>query len=182
MRYFDLLSKLDAQARFLGILSVFLAGALLLMTFAFLKLYTSKTVVILPPRVDKEFWVSGDTLSTSYLEQVAYFIADRFLSVSPESVDRSLDMIKPFFSTDTHILRKLDEYLVRYAKTIKEEDLYQVFYPLQFFVDKEKSKLVVVGNLHKISGGQYLGEESVNLSIEFYVKNGRFFVKGISLE
>jgi len=182
VKYFDLLSKLDAQARFLGLTTVFLALCLLFMTLTVFFLYSKKTVVILPPKVDKEFWVSGDTLSSSYLEQVAYFIADRILSVSPHNVESSLSTIKPFFSTEPEDIESLNKVFVEIAKTIKENDYYQVFYPLRFYVDKNRNKLVVDGILRKMSGMQYIGEERRSVVIDFYVNNGRFFIKGIEVK
>ena len=177
MKYFDLLSKLDAQARFLGLIASLLALALLLMTFVVFSLYTKKTVVVLPPKITEEFWVAGDILSSSYLEQVAYFIADRVMTVSPQNVDASLDMIKPFFSTAPEDLDTLNKTFMSIAKTVKENDYYQVFYPLRFFVNKDK--LVVEGVVRKMSGMQYIGQERKRVEIEFYVKNGRFFVKSL---
>ncbi len=182
MKYFDLLSKLDAQTRFLGLTTTLLAGCLLLMAFTIFSLYSRKTVVILPPRVEKEFWVSGNTLSSSYLEQVAYYIADRVMTVSPQNVESSLDMIRPFFSTDPEDLKSLDRVFVRIAKTIRENDYYQVFYPLRFMIDRKKSRLVVEGLVRKMSGMQYIGQERRTVLIEFFVRNGRFFVKGIEVK
>jgi len=181
VKYFDFVTKLDAQTRFLGLIASLLAATVLILGFTIFALYSKKTVVILPPKVEKEFWVSGNVLSTSYLEQVAYFIADRVLSVSPQNVDASLDMIKPFFSTDPSDLEQLEKVFLRVSKTIKENDYYQVFYPLKFYVDVKHNKLTVDGILKKMSGGQYLGEERRMLEIIFYVRNGRFFVKSLKL-
>lgn len=181
MKYFDLLSKLDAQARFLGLISTLLAVALLLMSFTIYSLYSKKSVIVLPPKVDKEFWVSGDTLSTSYLEQVGYFIADRIMSVSPQNVDRSLDAVKPFFTTDPDKLKALDEVFIKIAQTIKENDYYQSFYPLRFYVDKKGNSLVIEGVVRKMAGMQYIGEERKRVEIKFIIKNGRFFVESIEV-
>jgi len=180
VKYFDLLSKLDAQARFLGLIATLLALCLLFLSFTVFSLYSKKTVVILPPKVDKEFWVSGDTLSTTYLEQVAYFIADRVLSVSPHNVESSLSTIKPFFSTNPEDVENLNKVFVNLVKTVKENDYYQVFYPLRFYA--EKDKLVVDGILRKMSGMQYIGEERKSVVIYYFVNNGRFFVKGIEVK
>ncbi len=181
MKYFDLISKLDAQTRFLGLVATLLTAGLLFMSFTTYSLYSEKTVVILPPRVEKEFWVAGDTLSSSYLEQVAYYIADRMMTVSPQNVESSLDMIRPFFSTDPEDLKRLDRTFVRIAKTVRENDYYQVFYPLRFRIDQKNSRLIVEGMVRKMSGMQYIGQERKTVVINFHVRNGRFFVKGIEV-
>jgi len=182
VKYFDLLSKLDAQARFLGLVSSLLAFALLFMAFTVYSLYSKKAIVILPPKVDREFWVSGDTLSSAYLEQVAYYIADRVMTVSPQNVESSLDMIRPFFSTNPEDLENLDRVLIRIAKVVKENDYYQVFYPLRFMLDGKRQRLAVEGIVRKMSGMQYIGQERKRVVIEFFVRNGRFFVKGIEID
>jgi len=181
MKYFDFVQKLDAQTRFLGLITTLLAGAVFVLTVTILLLYSKKTVVVLPPKVEKEFWISGNSLSTSYLEQIAYYIADRVLSVSPQNVDQSLDMIKPFFSTDPDDVRGLEDTFTKVSGTVRENDYYQVFYPTRFYVNRKKMKLVVEGILRKMSGGQYLGEERKVVEISFFVRNGRFFIKALKL-
>lgn len=138
-------------------------------------------MVILPPKVEKEFWVSGNVLSTTYLEQVAYYIADRVMSVSPQNVDSSLDMLKPFFSMAPEDLEALEKVFMKISKAIKENDYYQVFYPLRFFVDSKRKVIVVEGIVRKMSGMQYIGEERKRVEIGFYVRNGRFFVKSLKV-
>jgi len=181
VKYFDILSKLDAQARFLGLTTLALGIALLFMSFTVFSLYSKKTVVVLPPKVDREFWVSGDTLSTSYLEQVAYFVADRVLSVSPANVDASLEMVKYFFSTNPDEVKELEKLFVKIAKTIRENDYYQVFYPFRFHVDKKQSKMVVLGEVRKMSGNQYIGTRRVSVEIFFRVRNGRLYITALKV-
>ncbi len=171
--------KLDRENRvlklgFLSLLIIFLAQS-----FLVIYLYNKKTVVILPPKIDREIWVTESTVSKSYLEQAAYYIADRILNVSPQSIDNSIDSILPFFTTQPEALRKIKEKLTEYINQIKENDISQAFYPMRFSILKDRTKrpfMRVEGILKRISGDIYIGQEKAVLDLYFTVKNGRLII------
>jgi len=179
MKFWNFWEKLDRENRvlklgFLALLIIFAIQAYLV-----IKLYDRKTVVVLPPKVEKEFWVAGDSLSRSYLEQVSYFIADRLLNVSPENVKSSIDMVLPFLTTEPENLKKIREQLVEYAREIVDNDIYQSFYPMRFLIARDRNKrpfMRVEGILRRTSGDVYLGQQKAVLDLFFKVRNGRLII------
>ena len=53
----------------------------------------SERTVIVPPNIDKSFWVSKDKASREYLEQMGYFLMQLTLNVTPQSVDHQAKLL-----------------------------------------------------------------------------------------
>ncbi|WP_457641308.1 TraE/TraK family type IV conjugative transfer system protein [Persephonella sp.] len=181
-KYYNFWEKIITENRIYQTVIVVLAGVIIAEGVLINSLFKEKQVVILPPKIEKEFWVAGDKLSTSYLEQVAYYIADRVLSVSPLNVDHSFDAILPFLTTDPETIKDIQTSLALQAKKIKDNDIYQVFYPMKFWVDDKRYKMYVEGMLKKMTANTYLGQERVVLELRFTVKNGRLLVTSIEIK
>ena len=64
-----------------------LVALLLMLNFvqAFTTLFKSHRVVVVPPTTTREFWVEGNRVSASYMEEMALFFGSLLLDVSPES-------------------------------------------------------------------------------------------------
>lgn len=182
MKYYNFWEKLLTENRIYQIVIIALVIVIIVEGILINSLFKEKQVVILPPKIEKEFWVAGDKLSTSYLEQVAYYIADRVLSVSPATVDQSFDAILPFLTTDPEAVKSIQSSLNLQAKKIKENDIYQIFYPMRFSVDEKRHKMYVEGMLRKMTGSTYIGQEKVILELFFTVKNGRLLITSIDVK
>lgn len=95
MKFLSYVEKLEKENRLFYVVVLGLLVVNLILGFLLYRASVDKTVIVLPPNVEKEFWVAGDKLSRAYLEQVGIFLADRILSVSPENVDKSIDTFNP---------------------------------------------------------------------------------------
>ena len=181
MKYFDYIAKLKGDIKILAVSNVVLAVALAVVGVLFANMASKKIVVILPPKVDREFWVADTKLSRSYLEQVSLFIADRLMTVSPSNVEDSLASIYPFLTTEPEALKKLKSFFAEYIAKIKENSYWQSFYPLRVDILPRHRKIAVRGIVKKISGNVYLGEERRAVEITFKVKHGRFIVEKLEV-
>ena len=179
MRYFSLMKKLEEEVKWQAIVIVILAVGLIIEGILLFRAYMNKTVIVLPPRVEREFYVSGNAVSFSYLEQTAKYLADRILSVSPANVDNSLSSVYPFLTTDPNQLKVIKESFASYANSIKQNDLWQAFYPLRVLLDSNRQQVAVEGILKKTTGNVYVGEEKRTIVFTFEVRDGRFIVKEV---
>ena len=182
MKYYNFWEKIITENRIYQILILILAIVILFEGFLINHLYKEKQVLVLPPKIEKPFVVAGNKLSQSYLEQVAKYIADRILSVSPANVDESFDEIVPFLTTDPSIVKQIKEQLALQAKKIKDNDIYQIFYPMKFYVDAKHRKMAVEGILRKMVGDTYAGQEKVIVEMGFTVRNGRLYITSIEVK
>lgn len=180
MKFLSYVEKLEKENRIFYIVVIGLLMVNLFFGFLLYKASVDKTVVVLPPNVAKEFWVAGNKLSRAYLEQVGIFLADRILSVSPENVDASIDMITPFFTTNPEQVKALKETLAGYRASIKRENWFQSFYPLKVVITERS--ITVEGVLRKTAGVTYIGQEKKSIQFFFEVKNGRLLITEVKLK
>ena len=50
-------------------------------------------VVLVPPTINKTFWVDAERVSAEYLQQMAYFLVQLTLNVTPQSVDHQASVL-----------------------------------------------------------------------------------------
>lgn len=183
MSWYNEWTKLGKENYILSVMSLAMALALTVMSFAFYRLYTNKAVTVTPPSFEREYQVAGDRVSRSYLEQTSAFLADRLLSVSPANARQSFDMILPYLTTDPGLVKIIREELNRQAKVIEETDTYQIFYPMKYMISEQKGTIVVEGALRRIIGNIYKPpEETKRIAFYFIVLNGRFLVTKIEAD
>ena len=66
----------------------------------------SERTVIVPPNIDKSFWVSKDKASREYLEQMAGYVSWLMLDVTPTTVDWKRNVLLNWVSPDQHAAMK----------------------------------------------------------------------------
>lgn len=176
-KFFSFIDKLEATQRFLLVIIGIMGAAIIVLSFTMYKTSMVSRTLVLPPKVDKEFWVSGSAMSQSYYEQVGFYIADRIMSVSPATAESSYDTLLPFFSSNSIELAAIKKKLKEQAEFIKKENIYQVFYPTEAIPDVRKRVLSVNGSLRKYIGEMYIHELETRLDIVFDIINGRFVIK-----
>lgn len=180
MSSYSLWAKIGKENYILSVTTLLMAVALTFMSYAFYRLYTTKLVTISPPRIEREFSVAGDHVSQSYLEQTATYLSDRLLSVSPASARQSFDSILPYLTTEPGMVKVIRDDLIRQAKAIEENDIYQIFYPLKVIISEKKGTIVVEGPLRRLVGNTYKPPEEIKrITFHFNVQNGRFLVTKI---
>ena len=73
--------------RALGAIVALLSVCQLLSLAVIVSILGSERTVIVPPSIDRTFWVTRDKASREYLEEMAGFVAWLVLDVSPSTVD-----------------------------------------------------------------------------------------------
>ncbi len=179
-KYFSDFERLAKEVRFQAIIIYALLFIVLLEGILLYRAATNKVVIVIPPKVEREFWVSGENLSYAYIEQVAVYLADSLLSVAPPNVDKSLSRIMPFLTTDPAQVKEIRDSFAVYAKAIKENDWWQSFYPMRVVVDEKNQRIDVYGVLRKMTGNLYVGQENNKvISFNYEVRNGRLIITGV---
>lgn len=180
IKTWGLLTRLKEENRLMKLAVFILALALFIESILIYRTANTQKIIVLPPRVDREFWVAGDKVSNSYLEQVALYVADRMLSVSPENVDYSFDTIMGFMTTDPQYVKTLKEKFIELARVVKVNNVSQVFYPLKVDFRKD-NELVISGILKKLTGNILMGESKPYLKLQYKINNGRLTITNIEL-
>ncbi len=179
MKFFSYLDKLIEENRILKFVVLILTLTNVALAVLFLQIRNTQKVVVVPPEIRREFWVSGNTLSKSYLEQVFYYITSSLLNVSPETVDDSISRVYVFLTTDPALVGRIKKAFQDYTSAIKRKKVYQVFYPMS--MDIKSNVVIVRGMVKKIVGAGEVIEENKEVKYRFKVLNSRLFIEGIEL-
>lgn len=180
-KFYSILEKLQLEIRWQAYTIMALLAVVFLEGIFMFRLATHQTVILVPPKVDRELWISGNELSRAYLEQVGIYLADRILNVSPANVDSSLASVYPFLTTNPDELKAIKEVFASYASSVKNNDWWQSFYPMKVTIDASRQMLSIEGILKKITGNTYVGEERRIIVFKFTVQDGRFIVREVKL-
>ena len=180
---FRQIHKLDNEKKFFGFIIIILVLVILVQGVLNYNLITANRTIVLPPAVTKEFWATDKQISESYFEQIGFYIADRVLSVSPETVDSSYISLLPFFDSNSESLKAVRDKLKSQAEFIKAEKMYQVFYPLRMYPDYNKRQIKIEGPMKKFIGELLVQESNKSyITINYEIKAGRFMIKSLDFK
>jgi len=131
---------------------------------------TERTIVV-PPSIDKTFWVTKDRVSKSYLEQMGSFIAWLILDVSPASVDWKKDILLNYVAPDQYGAMKSRQEIE--AERLKRINASTFFLPQQLVASEAKQTVVIRGRLRTQVNGQDTATETKAYLAEFRYAGGR---------
>ena len=136
----------------------------------------NQRVIVLPPKVTKPFWVAGNKISKSYLEQMGQFIAYYLFDISPETAKISVENILPY--VEPQFYSKVKAMLYQQVDYITQNDISRVFYPSIVKVN-QPGIIKVVGIVKDIIGNKVVSQQQIELDIGYKIKEGRFWINSI---
>ncbi len=179
-KFWSYWEKINLENRWLRYTVIILASVIAIQSALIYSMVDNTKVVVLPPKVDKKFWVTNNGVSSSYLEQVGLFIADRVLTVSPRTIDYNYDLIVPYLTKNPSLLNKINEILLKQKDVVKRENIVQAFHPISTSVYPDK--ILIDGILIKSYSG--LKEKTVHSKIVlgYSIKDGDVLINSIEVE
>lgn len=176
---FDRLSgdikELRRRNRSLGLAVGLLAGGHVLALIVVLNLLGSVRTVIVPPSINKSFWVSRDSASNEYLEQMGSFIAWLVLDVTPSSIDWKKDLLLTYADPDLHGVLKTRQEVE--ATRLKRINASTSFVPQQIVPSEDSQSVVVRGRLRTLVNGLETTDDAKSYLVAFAYSGGRMHVQ-----
>jgi len=158
-RYAETLDNFAWLARILQVVTLAMAIVILVLS-------RQNTVIhVVPPKVEREYWVSATNASHEYIQQMASFYLTTILTVNP---DNAKFVARTFLSYLTPEARgRLEATLIGEASYIKSRGLTQAFYPASINFISSK-RLSVTGTLLQWVGGKVVSQRNAtyNLTLE----------------
>jgi conjugal transfer pilus assembly protein TraE len=161
--------------RGLGLTVGTLAFGNLIALIVILNLLGSVRTVVVPPSIDKSFWVSRDKASSEYLEQMGSFMAWLILDVTPASIDWKKDILLGYVEPEQHGELKTRQELE--ATRLKRINASTYFMPQQLVPDETTQAVVVRGRLRTLVNGLETNEALKAYQVEFSYRGGRMHLK-----
>jgi conjugal transfer pilus assembly protein TraE len=170
------LRQLQQRNRGLGLIVGAQAIGLLLALAAILNLLGAVRTVVVPPSLNKSFWVTRDSASSEYLEQMGSFIAWLILDVSPSSIDWKKDILLGYVDPAQYGALKTRQEVE--AERLKRINAATSFAPQQLAASEGTQSLIVRGRLRTLVNGLETANDLKAYRIDFSYSGGRMHVGG----
>ena len=162
--------------RGLGLAVGLLAGGHLLALIVILNLLGTVRTVIVPPSINKSFWVSRDKASGEYLEQMGSFVAWLVLDVTPATIDWKKDILLGYVDPAQYGPLKTRQEVE--AERLKRINAATAFAPQQLVASEDTQSLVVRGRLRTLVNGYETANDLKAYRIDFGHAGARMHVIG----
>lgn len=169
------LKEMRKRNQGLGLAIGGLIAALLACLVIILNLIGTERTIVVPPSIDKTFWVTKDRVSREYLEQMGSFIAWLILDVSPASIDWKKDILLNYVAPDQHGAMKSRQEIE--SERLKRINASTSFLPQQLVTSEEQQTVVIRGRLRTQVNGQDTATETKAYLAEFQYVGGRMHLK-----
>ena len=177
MKFFSEYTKMSVQ---LDVVKVFaLLMIIVNMSFGVLFFIQASNVrtIIIPPSFTSKFEVVGNRLDNKYFEEVGNYLSQSILTTSPGTVGNSFNAIENFISKDPDVIKVTKEYFIEQNKVIKENNIYQAFYPLKTLPNHKNNSFTVEGLLKSMTGNVMIEEKKAQITFDYKVTNKKLVIK-----
>jgi conjugal transfer pilus assembly protein TraE len=169
------LKELRRRNRGLGLAVGALAAGQIVALVVILNLLGSVRTLVVPPSLNKSFWVERDKASSEYLEQMGSFVAWLVLDVTPSSIDWKKDILLGYVEPVQHGALKTRQELE--SARLKRINASTVFAPQQLVPSEDAQSVVVRGRLRTLVNGLETANEAKAYLVEFSYAGGRMHLK-----
>jgi len=174
-RHSNDMKQLRARNRDLGLGVAALGAGLLIALLVILKIVGSERTVVVPPSINKSFWVTGDRGSNDYLNQMAAYVAYLILDVDKDVVDWKTETLLGWVEPSQHAAFKTRMSLE--ADRLKRIGASTFFKPQQLVPNEERQTVILRGRLRTDVNGQETSNDTKTYLAEFDFLGGRAQLK-----
>lgn len=138
--------------------------------------YTSshERTVIVPPTIERSFWVTNQAVSSEYLSEMSLFFANLRLNLTPANADSQRTILLRY--TDPSFYGFLNNVLVAERDRITQQHVNTAFYPSDVQVDAKSLTALITGDLYSGVGTTQLAPQRVVYEMKFTYHQGRLLV------
>lgn len=182
MKFFGEYNRNLRQLDLFKIFSFVLVITNTFLTFNLVSASKDAKIIITPPVITSEFENVGNTFDQKYFEQIGKHLSDSLLTISPYNVKTTFDSIQGYFTSEPDEARAIKDYLIKEAERIKEDDIYQAFYPLKTIVNHKQNKFAVEGLLKSMTGNIVMDEKKTSIEFKYIINNKKIVIKGFEVK
>ena len=169
------IKEMRRRNRGLGVVVGALAVGQVVALLVILNLLATVRTVVVPPTIEKSFWVTRDKASTEYLEQMAGFIAWLVLDVTPASIDWKKEILLGYAESQQYGALKSRQEVE--AERLKRINAATVFAPQQLVPSEDTQSVVIRGRLRTLVNGFETANDLKAYLVEFSYAGARMHLK-----
>lgn len=174
-KYLSTNSNKASEISFLRMTVATLLVIIVVEGFVLLKTLGLEKIVIVPPTINKSFWLSGTEVSKDYLEQMAYWYAGLVLNATPATGEYQKQMFLRY-ATPSDVGRLTTEAATR-LEYLAKNSASTLFTVEALTTNEGLMKVALTGGLSTFVGEKRIENRRTNFVIGFAFINGRLYVK-----
>jgi conjugal transfer pilus assembly protein TraE len=129
---------------------------------------------LVPPNINKTFWVDDSKVSAEYLEQMGHFVIQLALDNTPANVDYNAKMLLKYAAPASY--GELEKVLLMNAKRLKDEGASTMFSARAMTPNDADNSVAFNGILTTWIGDKRVSQLSKNYLLKFGYSAGRVYV------
>lgn len=137
--------------------------------------FGEEKIILVPPTIEKSFWVSKSAVSNEYLEEMSLFLSHMFLDVSPSSADFQRSIALKYIDPSYYNILKAR--LLKEAQTLKKEGISTSFKVSKIRPNKDDLTVEITGTLMSYVGAARVREIQEVYIMKFNYKAGRLLLE-----
>lgn len=157
-------------------IGLILLSAILSLIIAFL--IGREKIILVPPSINKTFWVSSNAVSPEYLQEMASFFAFLRFNVTPANASTQREMLLNY--VEPSLYNDFNAALIKEADTLNNEHMTLSFYPIETKVDSKNLRVLITGDLVSTIGDITLTPKRMHYLLSFRYTEGRLWVSAFS--
>lgn len=173
-KYLSERDNANQEIRFMRLLVAGLTVVVLIEAGAMLRLAGAEKTVLVPPEINRSFWVSGNAVSKEYLEEMAYWYAGLALNVTPTVSDYQNSLFLKYAAPSEY--GRLQAEMGARAEFLKKNNTATQFSVRNVTTDEKNLKVALSGTLVTWTSDKKAGERNATYLVGFKFMNGRLYV------
>lgn len=150
-------------------------GCLLIALLIIYQILGAQRVIVTPPQISQPFWISGEHVDASYLEQMGGYVAWLMLDVTPGTINWKKDALLSFVEPEQYGKLKIKQEVE--AERLKKLNASTYFLLQQLEPNQERQYVVLTGRLRTYINGQETSVVPQRYKVEFSYRGGRTHLK-----
>lgn len=171
-------AKLDnaiGEKKFYKVVMLLMMGISLVLTVALLKLAGTQRTVVVPPILNKSFWVDESHVSKEYLEQMGLYLAQLELTISPANYKFQTDVLLQYVHPSAFGVLQRD--LATQGAQLAHDNSSTVFTPASITADADRNRLAVTGQLATYISDKLVTKVQKTYYLEFVYTDAKLYLK-----
>jgi conjugal transfer pilus assembly protein TraE len=173
-KYLSKLDNANLEIRFMRLLAVGLTVVVFIEAGAMLRLAGAEKTILVPPEINRSFWVSGSAVSKEYLEEMAYWYAGLALNITPAVSDYQNNLFLKYAAPSEY--GRLQAEMGSRAEFLKKNNTATQFSVRNVTTDEKNLKVALSGTLVTWTSDKRAGERNATYLVGFKFMNGRLYV------
>ena len=125
-------------------------------------------LIIVPPKIEKEFWIEDSKSSEAYLEQMGVFFATLAGNMSPANAEYNAKLLSSYL--DASSFGDIKNEITAQAAYFKKNNISQSFFPKGTKIDINTGRVEIEGDVIRYIGSVKVSQEKILVIVKLNTK------------